>query len=54
MSADSGLNASELAAHLGESRNRVFRLLRTLEENRLRNYLAVIDWQDRMSESKAA
>lgn len=30
------------------------RLLRTLEENRLRNYLAVIDWQDRMAASKAA
>ena len=30
------------------------RLLRTLEENRLRNYLAVIDWQDRTAESKAA
>lgn len=27
------MNASELAAHLGESRNRVFRLLRTLEES---------------------
>lgn len=33
VSAETGLNASELAAHLGESRNRVFRLLRTLEES---------------------
>lgn len=30
------------------------RLLRTLEENRLRNYLALIDWQDRMAERPQA
>jgi hypothetical protein len=30
------------------------RLLRTLEENRLRNYLAVLDWQDRDAERRAA
>jgi hypothetical protein len=30
------------------------RLLRTLEENRLRNYLAVLDWQDRAAEERQA
>jgi hypothetical protein len=30
------------------------RLLRTLEENRLRNYLAVLDWQDRAAEQRQA
>lgn len=30
------------------------RLLRTLEENRLANYLAVLDWQDRATEQKQA
>ncbi len=33
VSSGAGLNASELASQLGESRNRVFRLLRTLEES---------------------
>ena len=30
------------------------RLLRTLEDNRLRNYLAVLDWQDRAAEQRCA
>jgi hypothetical protein len=30
------------------------RLLRTLEENRLRNYLAVLDWQDRAADQRQA